>query len=397
MRRGMRRTAAAALGTAALAALASVAGCDPSRVAGSGSGRLIVVTATSGADRDVGGYTLEIAPVPGRRGIGDNDTLTIDALPAGTYVVTLTEVAARCAVAGERVREATVAAGVDAVIAYAISCPAAVVAIDAGHHNHHTAEGSYAPLAALLRAAGFTVESVSGTFDPASLQGVTVLIVANALHEQNMDNWALPTPSAFTDGEVAALVEWVNGGGGLLLIADHMPFPGAAAELAAAFGVVMSNGFAWDTARSALPKPCLSASEIDIFSRAAGSLAAHPITAGRSAAERVDSVATFTGHAFTTSGGHALLTLGSGWRSLLPQRAWAFTEVTPRADHSGWQQGAVLWWGAGRVAIFGEAGMFTEQTCGAGLPMGMNAPQAAQNPQFALNVLYWLAGYLERE
>jgi hypothetical protein len=30
----------------------------------------------------------------------------------------------------------------------------------------------------------------------------------------------------------------------------------------------------------------------------------------------------------------------------------------------------------------------------AGRPMGMNAPQAEQNPRFVLNVLHWLSGVL---
>ena len=34
-----------------------------------------------------------------------------------------------------------------------------------------------------------------------------------------------------------AVRDWVKGGGSLLLIADHMPFPGAAGTLASAFGV----------------------------------------------------------------------------------------------------------------------------------------------------------------
>jgi hypothetical protein len=378
-----------------LAALAGSPGCalpdDAER------SRLIVSTATSGVDRDLDGYHVEIQPRPGTLQIGDNETLLIESLPAGRYVVTLSGVAGRCRVEGEPSRHASLPPGGAATVDFSISCPSAVVALDAGHNNYHTAEGRYSPFAELLRREGYLVESVTGLFAPSLLSGIGVLVISNALHERNVENWSLPTPSAFTEAEIAAVVDWVSGGGGLLLIADHMPFPGAAAELAAAFGVEMSNGFAYDTTRVSLPRPCLSAFEIDIFSRARGGLADHPITAGRIAAERVDSVATFTGHAFTASGAQPLLTLGSAWHSFLPERAWAFTEITQRVHHGGWLQGAVLRWGGGRVAIFGEAGMFTEQTCGGAQPMGMNAPQASQNGQFALNVLHWLAGYLERD
>ena len=39
--------------------------------------------------------------------------------------------------------------------------------------------------------------------------------------------------------------------------------------------------------------------------------------------------------------------------------------------------------------------MFSAQVSGnPRRPMGMNAPVAAQNPQFLLNVLHWLSGLL---
>jgi hypothetical protein len=56
-------------------------------------------------------------------------------------------------------------------------------------------------------------------------------------------------------------------------------------------------------------------------------------------------------------------------------------------------QGAALRFGAGRVAAFGEAAMFTAQVDEEG-PMGMNHPEAPQNAQFVLNVLHWLTEVL---
>jgi hypothetical protein len=48
--------------------------------------------------------------------------------------------------------------------------------------------------------------------------------------------------------------------------------------------------------------------------------------------------------------------------------------------------------GKGRVAVFGEAAMFSAQLAGrGGAPMGMNAPEAAQNYKLLLNVLHWLS------
>jgi hypothetical protein len=47
--------------------------------------------------------------------------------------------------------------------------------------------------------------------------------------------------------------------------------------------------------------------------------------------------------------------------------------------------------GKGRLAVFGEAGMFSAQLAGPRQRMGMNAPGAEQNHQLLLNVMHWLS------
>ncbi|MBC8028356.1 MAG: hypothetical protein H7Y89_20370, partial [Steroidobacteraceae bacterium] len=191
---------------------------------------------------------------------------------------------------------------------------------------------------------------------------------------------------AFTDPEIAALRQWVQGGGRLLLIADHMPLAGAAAKLALAFDVEFSDGFARREPASADP---------DIFSRAAGTLGDHPIARGRKPAEAVESVRTFTGQAFKAPKADALIVLPDGYVNYTPLKAWEFTKDTPKIPVAGWLQGATLEVGKGRVAFFGEAAMFSAQLAGPDKrPMGMNAPGAERNFQFTLNVLHWLTGKL---
>lgn len=253
-----------------------------------------------------------------------------------------------------------------------------VVAIDEGHTNFHTASGRYAPLASLLRRAGYVVRPHSGRIDRASLAGVRVLVVANALNPVNRENWSLPTPSAFSPAEIAAIAAWVEQGGALFLIADHMPFAGAAADLGKAFGFRFSNGFAVD-----------SAGEMNfVFRRRSGSLGTHPVTEG------IDSVAAFTGQAFSgDSLAVPVLTLAPGVVSLEPHEAWRFDSATVRRPVGGWWQGAVRPTGRGRIAVFGEAAMFSAQLAGPDrTPMGMNAPRAAQNVTLLLNLLRWLVG-----
>lgn len=264
-----------------------------------------------------------------------------------------------------------------------------VVLLDEAHTNFHTLDGRYLAFGRVLAGDGYHVRPSRVPFSAAALGGARVLVVANALHASNAGKWELPTPSAFTPSEIAAVRDWVRAGGALLLIADHMPFPGAAHDLGAAFGIWMINGFAYDSTRT------ISRMR---YMRAEGSLASHPITDGRNAAERVDSVIAFTGQAFSVDApGTALMTLGAGTTVLEPRVAWQFDDKTPTERGDGMLQGAVVSFGSGRVAVFGEAAMFSAQVAGPQrTPMGMNDPSAPQNAQFLLNVMHWLTGLLAK-
>jgi len=261
------------------------------------------------------------------------------------------------------------------------------VLIDEGHHNFHTMNGRYLPFARLLQRDGYVVKRLEGRLTRLDLDRANILVISNALAKENEDDWNLPTPSAFDSAEIEVVRNWVNGGGSLWLIADHMPFAGAAELLAAEFGILMGNGFA------------LKGEELDgriCFSRAAGTLAEHPITQGRNLVEHIDSVTTFTGQAFRLeSAGEGLMMFGHDVVLLMPEVAWQFSKLTPSLSASRMLQGAVLKVGKGRVAAFGEAAMFSAQVAGPNrTPAGMNDPRAPQNGQFLLNVAHWLSGLL---
>lgn len=258
------------------------------------------------------------------------------------------------------------------------------VLIDEGHNNFHTAEGRYKPFADLLSKDGYRVYPLSDKFTKESLQKADILVIANALHKSNLKSWTLPTPSAFTEKEISAVEQWVGNGGALLLIADHMPFPGAAKELAAAFGFTFNNGFAFVPGKD---KPGTR------FSREDGSLRDHPITRGSAPDEKIDFVVTFTGQAFQgPAEAEPLLVFGKSGYSLMPRRAWEFNEDTPRISVEGWFQGAVREYGKGRIAVFGEAAAFTAQLSGPQkAKIGMNNPDAKQNYRFVLNIMHWLS------
>ena len=264
------------------------------------------------------------------------------------------------------------------------------VAIDAAHVNFHTADDRYAPLAKLLTRDGYKVESNDQQFTASTLSRFDILVIANAMHEQSADGFApLPSLSAFTGAEIAALEAWVREGGSLLLIADHMPLAGHSEALAAAFGIRFQNGFALDGAGHGRIT----------FRRSEGTLPSSSIANGRRATQQVDSVVTFTGQAFRVDPGvdvTPLLVVPEGYALLLPEVAWEFSESTPRIAAVHLLQGIAVRHGRGRIAAFGEAAMFTAQLAGPQrLPMGMNEPAAGQNHLFALNLFHWLSGIVD--
>lgn len=272
--------------------------------------------------------------------------------------------------------------------------------IDGGHHNFHTVENRFAPLAALLRNDGYRVAGTKTPFSAAVLANADILVIANPLNAANVNQWALPTPSGFTPQEIAAVQRWVNDGGALLLIADHFPFAGAAADMAAAFGFTFVNGFVLRESRGGQADTATHSGQPDVFTVSEGSLRDDVITRGSAPEEAVTAVATFTGSAFKAPAtARPLIVFPEGHVALLPQVAWQFSDKTPRHSAAGYLQGAVMTQGQGRIAVFGEAAMFTAQVAGRAPPqvrIGFNAPEAAENKQFILNLVRWLAGVASR-
>src|SRR5262249_47256308 len=105
------------------------------------------------------------------------------------------------------------------------------VMFDEAHHNFHTMDGRYQPFATLLLNDGYRVIRNRVPFTKKSLEDFKVLVIANALGNEEMDEPGADNP-AFTEAECDAVRDWVRGGGSLLLIADHAPFGGAAETLA---------------------------------------------------------------------------------------------------------------------------------------------------------------------
>lgn len=263
----------------------------------------------------------------------------------------------------------------------------AVVFIDEGHHNFHTKDGRYTSFAQLLERDGYKVKSYTGLFERGELDKGKILVISNALNESNVGRWILPNPSAFTVDEIVTLKQWVEEGGSLFLIADHMPLAGAATDLAKAFGFEFTNGFVMKDVGS-IPS---------IFSLEDGTLLPSVITKGRERAEVINEVATFTGQAFRIpKEATSVLRFGGDHTNLLPDTAWRFNDNTKKQSVEGWSQLAYMKVAKGRFVVSGEAAMFSAQLAGPEKrKMGMNSPLATQNHKLLLNIIHWLDGLID--
>jgi hypothetical protein len=258
------------------------------------------------------------------------------------------------------------------------------VLFDEAHNNFHTAGGRYKPFADLITSDGYLITPNRQPFTAAALQPFDILIISNALGAPQMNAAGASNP-AFTDAECDAVREWVRAGGALLLVADHAPMGAAAERLAQRFGVGMSKAFTLDESNT---PPADNNPGFIVYTRENRSLADHPITRGRDAAERVGRVIAFTGQSLKgPEGSVAFMKLADTAKDALPG-------ASERVSAAGRAQGVAFAHGRGRVVVMGEAGMLSAQLAGADKkPFGMNRP-GIDNRQLALNIMHWLSRLL---
>jgi len=260
------------------------------------------------------------------------------------------------------------------------------ILIDEAHHNASTAgiAGRYWPFARLLRADGYAVGRNKNAFTRARLDGVQVLVIANASGAPKPQVFGMNLPHrtdkkrsepAFTTAEIEAIRSWVEQGGSILLIADHAPFGEAAAGLSTALGVTMHKGFVEVPDESSDPL---------LFSLDNGRLGDHPIIQGDKPGTAIQRVMTYTGQSLD----------GPVEATVLLRLPGTAVEAVPEADTltarpAGPAQGLAFERGKGRVVVLGEGAMVTAQV-NRRVPYGMNTPDN-DNRQFVLNVMHWLS------
>jgi len=265
--------------------------------------------------------------------------------------------------------------------------------VDEGHLNMHTSSGGYKAFARLLQRDGFRVLSSQGQVTAAALSGADIFVTVNPLGymglAQHLANLAhleravQLNADAFDADEVQNVAEWVAAGGRALIVADHAPAGLAARRLALAFGVEMTNWWAEDRSRSDVT-----------FTRSNGGVREHPITNGRTSAERVNAVMTLTGQALKPPPSAGVLLQFSAAAREYPFRQSREEEGRSAA---GLAQAVALQYGRGRVVILGEAAALTAQRIDAAdatsILIGLNR-RDVDNQQFALNIVHWLMGLI---
>lgn len=264
-----------------------------------------------------------------------------------------------------------------------------IIYIDEYHNNDMSLNNRMFPLLEVLKKDGYQILSLNEPISKLSLDNIKILVIIGALHKTNIDNWKLPTPSAFSENEISELLKWINEGGSLLLVADHMPFPGAIHKLSSRLGVEWFNGFVIDSVNWGM----------STFSRRDGTLSHHSLLNGRSDDEKVNWVVTYYGSGFklrdsTITG---LFSFDNpDIVSYQTKEAWKMYADTPIVPSDQLLQAAVLKRGKGRVAFIGEASLFSAQLVGKDrIPVGINFRNNNQNLQFVLNLLHWLSGVID--
>ena len=263
-----------------------------------------------------------------------------------------------------------------------------VIYFDEAHKNLHTLNDRLLVTGNLLESDGYKVKPLKSKISSDKiLSNCKIFVINNALNDKNVDDWTNPTFSAFTEDEIENIKNWVEYGGSLLLIIDHMPIPGAAYNLAKKFGFELKNGHAM-----AQPE------KDNYFFRVKKTLSDNIITNGRNNSERIDSILSFDGSGFIIpEDATSILTFDSTYYQWDPKSAWELSSVKPYSI-KGFSQGAYKKFGKGKIVLYGEAMMFTAQL-GAGLSwvkLGMNSEKCPNNYRLFLNTIHWLDGLIDK-
>lgn len=255
-----------------------------------------------------------------------------------------------------------------------------VITFDESHNNPHTLKGTYYAFNKLLIEDGYVLKRTRERLTASILKNTDIYITVNAIYDPA--DWDLPTQSAFTDDEINEIHEWVEKGGSLFLVTDHMPCPASVNKLAESFGFNIVNGFA--LRKRGAP---------EMFSRLGNNLHSNLITNAQGGV--IDSIRIWGGTGFIVpKEAEIISSLDENYTIYLPSKASEISypsNTIPSISGLGLINGAFRSYGKGKVIVFGDSAQFTAQFQGIdNIKRGMNSDYAGQNAQFLLNIIHWL-------
>lgn len=259
------------------------------------------------------------------------------------------------------------------------------ILVDAAHNNGVRLNSSFKAIGNVLEQDGYRLISNTSIISDHVLQGSDILVIIDAMLKENKNHGKSPVSSAFRKQEIESINDWVLHGGSLLLVADHMPYAGAAQELAKNFNVMFFNGFAIDTLTW----------DISRFKREDHSLQSHPITNGGNRKEEIREVGSYFGQFMTSDQNNLtpiLVFQSENMVCYLPEEPWKFSAETPTVPARNKYQGLAGVHGKGRIVILGDSSLMTAHLIGENKkPIGINSIEIKDNFQFALNIFHWLS------
>ena len=259
------------------------------------------------------------------------------------------------------------------------------ILLDGAHHNFFIQWDFIEPFANVARADGYRPIIGEEPFTQEYLAGFDIVVIITALPFDFATKTEVTTESTFTDDEISALHDWVDGGGSLLVFSEHAPLDQAINPLLQRFGMSSSIGYVVDHehADKSFGKPGWI-----VYSRENGLLnVEHPIVQGRNESEAINRVVTFGGSSLS----------GEGYSNLFRLSASAKNEMHPTGVGPigmGTSQALAGNFGDGKIVAFGDSNGFTAMIFtaedGSTTAAGMNTADYDWK-QLVLNVLHWLS------
>jgi len=240
-----------------------------------------------------------------------------------------------------------------------------LILVDQQHRNVVSLTSYFGPVGRYLTRDGYAVRPLSEPFSAASLKNARILVIINAQSPEGSPDGA----SAFGEGEIRSIEEWVHQGGGLLFIADRAPFGGPASALGKAFGVTFDDNAILRRGTDGKPDGVLKL-EVKTSGKPA-----HPLF------NEVSQLVYVVGESIR----------GPAPILFAPKNTYSGATIDSAngPDASGRPLALAFSRGSGRVVVIGDAGIFSAFG-------SVNGPtrrgiSEADNAQFLRNVVRWLA------